>query len=117
MKRRKLITESEKNSIIEEYITTEVSSRKLAARYGINNSTILLWVKGKNTIMESKKLKRSKTESESKVSVSTDYQLEIKRLKKELEKVELEKELYKEIIKLAEADLGFSLKKNLDTKL
>lgn len=116
MNKRKLLTESEKSSIIEEYLTTDVSSRTLADRYGISYGTILCWAKEKNNSMGNIKSKRSSPKAESKLTDLPDYLLEIRRLEKQLEKVELEKEFYKEIINLAEKDLGVSLKKNFDKK-
>lgn len=118
MRQGKLLTKVEKDGIIEEYLTTQVSSRDLASRYGISSSSILMWAKEKNgTMTQSTKEKEIKGEVEfQKKVINTDPMLEIKRLRKKLEEIELEKEFYREIVNLAEKELGINLKKNLGKK-
>lgn len=114
MKRTKLYTEEEKRSIIEEYINTAESSRSLGERYGINGSTIRIWAKQLNhcIIMSKKPSERAQTAAGASKNES-DLLLEIKRLKKALEYSQLETEFYKEVIKVAEQDLGHSIKKKV----
>lgn len=117
MRRTKLLTKIEKDCIIEEYLNTSISSRELARRNGISQASVLTWVKEKDIPMghrTGKKETKLKTDfSETRVN---DPLLEIKSLKRKLEELELEKEFYKEIVNLAEKELGIDLKKNSGKK-
>jgi transposase-like protein len=117
MKRTKLLTKIEKDCIIEEYLNTEISSRELARRNGISQASVLTWVKEKDRVMGNKTSKKeTKLKTDFPETRVSDPLLEIKRLKRKLEELELEKEFYKEIVNLAEKELGINLKKNSGKK-
>lgn len=117
MRRTKLLTKVEKDSIIEEYLNTSISSRDLARRNGISQASVLTWAKEKGSPMGHKTNKKgSKLKTAIPETTVSDALIEVKRLKRKLEELELEKEFYKEIVNLAEKELGINLKKNSGKK-
>jgi transposase-like protein len=117
MRRTKLLTKVEKDCIIEEYLNTSISSRDLARRNGISQASVLTWAKEQGRLMGHQTIKKeTKLKTDIEESKVSDPLLEVKRLKKKLEELELEKEFYKEIVNLAEKELGINLKKNSGKK-
>ena len=117
MRRTKLLTKVEKDCIIEEYLNTSISSRDLARRNGISQASVLTWAKEKGRPMGHKTIKKgTKLETGIPETTVNDALIEVKRLKRKLEELELEKEFYKEIVNLAEKELGINLKKNSGKK-
>ncbi|MFZ1788192.1 MAG: hypothetical protein WAT92_07780 [Saprospiraceae bacterium] len=118
MIRSKLITKSEKSIIIEEYLNSIISSREVAKKYGISQSTVMEWTKVEREAMRKMKLKKDRIVENIEKDLSIEDPInEIRRLRKALEEAELEREFYKEIINIAERDLGINFKKNSGRKL
>lgn len=118
MNNTKLIGKREKLIIIDEYLNTNLSSREVAKKYGISQGTVMDWTKVER---EAKRNMKFKKENRKKIVEKDlpveDSIIEIKRLRMALEEAELEREFYKEIVNIAERDLGINLKKNSGRKL
>lgn len=118
MIKSKLITKSEKSIIIDEYLSSNISSRAVAKKYGISQGTVMDWTKVEREAMRKMKLKKDrKVENIEKDPSFEDPINEIKRLRRALDEAELEREFYKEIVNIAERDLGINFKKNFGKKL
>lgn len=118
MIKSKLITKSEKSIIIDEYLSSNISSREVAKKYGISQGTVMDWTKVEREAMRKMKLKKDSIVGTVDKNLSIEDPInEIKRLRKALEEAELEREFYKEIVNIAERDLGINFKKNFGKKL
>ena len=99
-----------KEAIIAEYLTEELSYRKLGEKYGIDFRLIHSWVmkyQGKN---ETPKTKLKDPQEE--VALPT----EVKQLQAELRKAQLHNKLLNAIIDIAEDQLKIDIRKKSGTK-
>ena len=107
-----MISESKKQSIINEYLTTPLSFRKLGLKYDIEFRTIHKWVKRYNGEMsKANKPKRAKLQKPEE-PLPTD----VKQLQEELRKARLLNEVLSEVINIAEEELGRPIRKKSGTK-
>ncbi len=116
MKHQRIITNAEKGAIIEEYLTGEKSSYELAKKYHVSQPSIVRWSQAYKAVnMSSKKSERNKKSS---VEPSGDesLELELKRLRKELEAKDFKILVLETTIKKAGELYGVDIKKKLDTK-
>jgi len=113
MKNTRTKTEQEKEAIIAEYLTGELSYRKLGVKYGINFRMLHLWV----TKFSGKPLKQpkhlaQKDHIEEEESLSSD----VRQLQVELRKAKLHIELLNSMIDIAEDQLKIDIRKKSGTK-
>lgn len=92
----------DKEAILAEYLTGEVSLRKLGCKHGVNHRVIHRWVKEFQT--EGSRVERDKRYTKEQVA-------EIKRLRKELEDARLKNELLTAMIDIAEEQMGIEIRK------
>lgn len=117
MRQRKVITLAEKAKIIEEYLTTEKSSRELGKKYGVSYSTIILWSKQiSDSQMKDKKQVKEGDGIQNTFIGSLGMEIEIKRLRKELEDKDRKIQLLEKTISKASEIFGVDIKKKSDTK-
>jgi transposase-like protein len=110
MDRIKLLTQVEKESIIAEYLDTNISSRKLAKQHKISHSIILLWAKEyKDNILGYKNKSKKEQSLESLPS-------DMKQLQKELRLARLENKLLNAVIDIAEKELKVDIRKKSGSK-
>lgn len=116
MKHQRIITNEEKGVIIEEYLTGTSSSREVAKKYNVSQRSVTNWANDyKNEIMGHKKVKSEKNHS-SEPLIEKSLELELRRLRKELEDKEFKIKVLETTIKKAGELYGVDLKKKLDTK-
>lgn len=108
-----MISEQQKESIITEYLTSEISFRALGQKCGIDYRTIHLWVQRYKGKMKSKPDKPKKTIIP---SHSDELPTDIKQLQLELRKARLMNEVLTEVINITEAELGRPIRKKSGTK-
>jgi predicted kinase len=109
-----MITESLKESIIAEKLTTKISYRALGSKYNLKFQTVHQWVqeyqgKVRNRKSE-KKIKPAAIENVS--QLPTD----VKKLQEELRKARLLNEILNEVINVAEEELKIPIRKKFGTK-
>jgi transposase-like protein len=108
-----MISEQQKESIITEYLTSEISFRALGQKHGIDFRMIHQWVQRYKGKMKNKPDKPKKNViSSSSDELSTD----VKQLQAELRKARLLNEVLTEVINITEAELGRPLRKKSGTK-
>jgi len=107
--------ELKKAAIVAEYLTKEVSFRKLGQKYGVRYASIHAWVQEfKNvTGQVSKKTKNKKKHS---VPAPQELPTDIQQLQKELEMARLENQLLNAIINIAEEELDIDIRKKSGTR-
>lgn len=98
-----------KGEVINEYLGGEVSIMELGRKHGISRSTVHRWVKDARMVADGG---QGKTRSQ----VMGEMPSEIKELKKRLYEAELKSELLETMIKIAEEDLGISIRKKSGAK-
>lgn len=101
----------DKEAIIAEYLTGNISYRKLGLRCGIDYRLIHSWVmkyEGKNQ----PKISKSKVEEVDEIPLPTD----VKKLQEELRKAQLHNKLLNAIIDIAEDQLKIDIRKKSGTK-
>lgn len=114
MKQKTTKTEQEKEAIIAEYLTGNLSFRKLGERYGIDFRTLHSWVskfKGKPV----RKIK-PKTKKELDPIELPPLPTDVKQLQQELRKAKLYNELLNAMIDIAEDQLKIDIRKKSGTK-
>ena len=116
MKHQRIITNAEKGIIIEEYLTGSSSSREIAKKYNVSQSSVSIWAKTyKEEIMGIKNVK-SEEENSAESSKENSLELELRRLRKELEAKDFKILVLETTIKKAGELYGVDIKKKLDGK-
>ena len=109
-----MITETLKESIIAEKLTTKISYRKLASRYNISFQRVHQWVQEYQGKMRNRK---SEKKVKPKVPMSVDQlPTDVKQLQEELRKARLLNEILTEVINVAEEELKIPIRKKFGTK-
>jgi transposase-like protein len=108
-----MISEQKKESIITEYLTSEISFRGLGQKYGIDFRMIHQWVQRYKGKM---KIKSNKPPKSKPVNTPDDLPTDVKQLQAELRKAKLLNEVLTEVINITEAELGRSIRKKSGTK-
>jgi transposase-like protein len=104
-----MISEQKKESIITEYLTSEISLRALGQKHGIDFRLIQQY-KGKM------KIKPNKPSKVKPANNADDLPTDVKQLQAELRKARLLNEVLTEVINITEAELGRPIRKKFDTK-
>jgi transposase-like protein len=102
VKRKK---EANKQQIVSEYLTGELSFKALGEKYGVKDRTIQTWVR-------SFRKHSAGTEPIDKKS----NPLDIKQLQKQLKQAQLKNELLEEMLRLSEEQTGIDFRKKFGTK-
>jgi transposase-like protein len=103
-----------REAIIAEYLTGEITFRQLAAKYGVDFRTIHYWVSSyKGKITPKAKLRKNSLQSEIAPVV---LPAEVKKLQAELRKAKLHAEVLEEMLKLSEDLTGIELRKKFGAK-
>ena len=101
----------EKEAIIAEYLTGNLSYRKIGIKYGIDFRLIHSWVMS----YQGKKRKHTLKPKEQKVE-EAPLSNEVKQLQQELRKAQLHNKLLNAIIDIAEEQLKIDIRKKSGTK-
>lgn len=109
-----MVTETEKESIIAEYLTTEITYRALGEKSGVDFRTIHQWVRTLQGKVKSRKKDR-KQELEAQDSIE-QLPTDIKHLQEELRKAKLHNKLLNAMIDIAEDQLNIDIRKKSGTK-
>ena len=108
-----MISEQKKESIITEYLTSEISFRALGQKHGIDFRMIHQWVQRYKGKMKIKPNKPPKAKPEKKPdNLPTD----VKQLQAELRKARLLNEVLTEVINMTESELGRPIRKKSGIK-
>jgi len=109
-----MITESLKESIIAEKLTTKISYRALGSKYKLKFQTIHQWVQGYQGKMRNRKSEKKMQPAavESLNQLPTD----VKKLQEELRKARLLNEILNEVINVAEEELKIPIRKKFGSK-
>ena len=109
-----MITESLKESIIAEKLTTKISYRALGSKYNLKFQTVHQWVQEYQG-----KVRHRKSEKKIKpLAVESTEQLptDVKKLQEELRKARLLNEILNEVINVAEEELKITIRKKFGAK-
>ncbi|TAF74173.1 MAG: hypothetical protein EAZ53_09955 [Bacteroidetes bacterium] len=101
----------EKEAIIAEYLTGNLSYRKIGIKYGIDFRIVHSWVMK----YQGKSRKKTSKPKEQKVE-ETPLSNEVKQLQQELRKAQLHNKLLNAIIDIAEEQLKIDIRKKSGTK-
>ena len=108
-----MITQNEKEGIITEYLTTEISFRALGKKYGVDFRTINKWVQlYRGKMGKQKKDVKAELLPESQEQLPTD----VKHLQEELRKARLLNEVLTEVINIAEEKFNLPIRKKYGTR-
>lgn len=109
-----MVTETKKESIIAEYLTTEITYRALGKKSGVDFRTIHQWVR---TLQGKVKYRKKDKKLQLKVEDSTEQlPTDIKQLQEELRKAKLHNKLLNAMIDIAEDQLKIDIRKKSGTK-
>ena len=108
-----MISEQKKESIITEYLTTEISFRALGQKHGIDFRMVHEWVQRYKGKMKNKPDKPKKVKP---TSNPDELPSDVKLLQAELRKARLLNEVLTEVINITEEELGRPLRKKYGTK-
>lgn len=100
-------TEQEKEAIVAEYLSGDISYRGIKAKYGVSPSTVYLWV----SKFQGKLLRKPKPKPEAKTNTAEPLPTDIKVLQEELRKAKLHNELLNAMIDIAEDQLKIDIRK------
>ena len=109
-----MITNSIKESIIAEKLTTKISYRKLASKHNLCFQTVHQWVQeyqGKMRNRKSEKKVKPKA-----LTLVDQLPTDVKQLQEELRKSRLLNEILNEVINVAEEELKIPIRKKFGTK-
>lgn len=114
MKQKTLKTEQEKEAIIAEYLTGDITYRKLGAKHGVDFRVLHSWV----TKYQGKPVRKTKPPIPTKQSLKAEFPLptDVKQLQEELRKAKLYNELLNAMIDIAEDQLKVDIRKKSGTK-
>lgn len=107
MKKEREFEEGIRVLVVGEYLAGGTTYRRLARKYGVPRTTIYRWVEagvGENKAAGDKS-------GGVEPGVDRDESVELRRLRKELEKSRLENKLLKAMIEIAEEQLGVDIRK------
>jgi transposase-like protein len=108
-----MISEQKKESIITEYLTSEISFRALGQKHGIDFRMIHQWVQRFKGRMKNKPDKPQKL----RIPLHSDeLPTDVKQLQAELRKARLLNEVLNEVINITEEELGRPIRKKSGTK-
>lgn len=108
-----MITQNEKEGIITEYLTSEISYRALGEKRGVDFRTLHQWVQNYQGKMRNRKKDvKAKPLPESQEQLPT----EVKKLQEELRKARLLNEVLTEVINIAEEELKLPIRKKYGTR-
>lgn len=103
-----------REAIIAEYLTGEITFRQLGIKYGVDFRTIHYWVSSyKGKIKPKAKLPKSSSQDE---IVAAALPADVKKLQVELRKAKLHAEVLEEMLKLSEDLTGIELRKKFGAK-
>ncbi len=108
-----MITQNEKEGIITEYLTTEISFRALGKKYGIDFRTINKWVQIYRGKMGKKK---NDTKAQPLPESQNQLPIDVKKLQEELRKARLLNEVLTEVINIAEEEFNLPIRKKYGTR-
>jgi hypothetical protein len=112
--RKSTKTIQEQESIIAEYLTGELSFRKLGAKHSVDFRLIHYWVSQfQGKIVRKKK---SKEKKQSEATVQDNLPTDVKQLQEELRKAKLHNKLLNAMIDIAEEQLNIDIRKKSGTK-
>lgn len=103
-------TNTNKATIIAEYLTDDYSYRSLGAKHGIDFHKIHYWVSHYKSKIKPNKKAATKQEA------IVDCSIEVKHLEAELRKAKLHNEVLEEMLKLPEQLTGIESRKKFGTK-
>jgi transposase-like protein len=112
--RKSTKTIQEQEAIIAEYLTGELSFRKLGEKHGVDFRVIHYWVsqfQGKIV-----KKKKSKEKKQAQPTVQDNLPTDVKQLQEELRKAKLHNKLLNAMIDIAEEQLNIDIRKKSGTK-
>ncbi len=111
--RKSTKTIQEQEAIVAEYLTGELSFRKLGEKHGVDFRVIHYWVSQfQGKIVTKKKSKEKKPETTVQDNLPTD----VKQLQEELRKAKLHNKLLNAMIDIAEEQLNIDIRKKSGTK-
>jgi hypothetical protein len=109
-----MITESLKESIIAEKLTTKISYRALGSKYNFKFQTIHQWVQDYQGKMRNRK--SEKKIKPAAVEIVNQLPTDVKKLQEELRKARLLNEILNEVINVAEEELKIPIRKKFGAK-
>ncbi len=109
-----MITNTLKESIIAEKLTTKISYRTLATKHNLCFQTVHQWVQSYQGIMRHRKSEK-KVKPKELPSVN-ELPTDVKQLQEELRKARLLNEILTEVINVAEEELKIPIRKKFGTK-
>lgn len=105
-----------KEEIIAEYLTGNISYRALGEKHGIPSRSICDWVMKYQGRMPSWKEKEKRRKEKSTEKKEQELPNEVKILQQSLRKSQLKNELLEEMLKLSEEHTGIDLRKKFGAK-
>ncbi len=109
-----MITNSIKESIIAEKLTTKISYRAIGTKYNLKFQTVHQWVQEYQGKMRNRKSEK-KVKPNALTSVD-QLPTDVKKLQEELRKARLLNEILNEVINVAEEELKIPIRKKFGTK-
>ena len=106
----------DKEEIIVEYLTGNISYRALGKKHGVPSRSICDWVMKYQGRLPSRKEKEKKRKEKATVKQEPELSNEVKVLQKALRKSQLKSELLEEMLKLSEEHTGIDLRKKFGIK-
>lgn len=107
-------TVQEQEAIVTEYLTGDLSFRKLGIKHGVDFRVIHYWVSQFQGKVVSKR--KAKTKEEAEPLVQEDLPTDVKQLREELRKAKLHNKLLNAMIDIAEEQLKIDIRKKSGTK-
>jgi transposase-like protein len=114
MMKKSTKTVQDQEAIVAEYLTGELSFRKLGEKHGVDFRVIHYWVsrfQGKNVTK-----KKSKEKKHSEQNPQDNLPTDVKQLQEELRKAKLHNKLLNAMIDIAEDQLKIDIRKKSGTK-
>jgi transposase-like protein len=107
-------TVQEQEAIVAEYLTGNLSFRKLGVKHGVDFRLIHYWVSRFQGKIVTKR--KSKAKKEAEPLVQEDLPTDVKQLQEELRKAKLHNKLLNAMIDIAEEQLKIDIRKKSGTK-
>lgn len=104
----------EREAIVAEYLTGELSFRKLGEKHGVDFRVIHYWVCQFQGKIVTKKKSKGKKQAEA--TVQDNLPTDVKQLQEELRKAKLHNKLLNAMIDIAEEQLKIDIRKKSGTK-
>jgi transposase-like protein len=112
--RKSTKTVQEQEAIVAEYLTGELSFRKLGEKHGVDFRVIHYWVSQFQGKIVTKKKAKEKKQAEQ--TVQDSLPTDVKQLQEELRKTKLHNKLLNAMIDIAEGQLKIDIRKKSGTK-